>query len=712
MTLDRILFHDWYVFGHDIENRTEDDPTRDGLLLSAFCLNDEEGQEEVITIDNTSVDNTEVFNKTLLNRCMFISHNADHEAKYGVATGFLPMRYICTMVNRKRMLAGQEGFRFDLVSEINRALGYKHIPIWMDKDIRNTFNTCLFFDDEQILYNAADTIKLKKVYYQQRKEADEAGQTFMLNINSRCIIPIAQAEVKGVKHNSEKWLQITADRKEKADKVCQELDEIITLVYGVNPETVNPVLKKEREKQERKLQKLVERKEKLEQQLLKLEELQKTHLKSYLTQQTSLKNLISELQKSDLKSPLDKAKLINWGSPKQVISVLAAISCPLPEAKDQKTRKLKPGVKKEARINWFVANEDSPFVPLMKKFDEFQKLKHNISSFGEEWVKQYVRNGRAYTSLDQAGTTTGRFSSGSKGGKKGKKRYANIQQIPVREGKEYRECFIADPGRMLITADYRNCEGVVMIAQSGDLNMKKITEMKDSHSYLGTKAWRAAYAVKYNRTKDPRYLELSQSYEMNKSTPEKEKERDTFKNSGGLFPCAYGVTANKVAATSKITEAEAQAMIDAVKAEVPLVIKALDEKSKEASQKGYVKHNARTGSRRYFTAILDNLKYGFPVTNSEITDAELEARNSPIQGTNSDIMKEAIAWIALWNSIFKQDVWMLFTVHDEDFIDCPKEAAEEVAKKVEKLMTRAAKQYLIPEIDMEVDVRVADHWKK
>jgi hypothetical protein len=71
---------------------------------------------------------------------------------------------------------------------------------------------------------------------------------------------------------------------------------------------------------------------------------------------------------------------------------------------------------------------------------------------------------------------------------------------------------------------------------SGDLEMKKITSQSDQHSYLGSKAWRKVYEYRFKNTGDPKWKELSETYVMDKSTPEKEKERQKFKNSAGLFP--------------------------------------------------------------------------------------------------------------------------------------------------------------------------------
>jgi len=285
-----------------------------------------------------------------------------------------------------------------------------------------------------------------------------------------------------------------------------------------------------------------------------------------------------------------------------------------------------------------------------------------------------------------------------------------MQQVP--NPPEYRECFIADEGRFLGTLDYKNCEGVVMISQSGDLGMKAITELPDQHSYLGTKCWRNVYKYRYQLTGDDKWRILSETYTMDQSTPEKKKERSIFKNSGGLFPVAYGVFASKVAGTSKITESEGQIFIDTIKAEVPLVIKYLDTVSAKAIKNGYAIHNERTGSRRYFQAVLDKIHYGWPIPKGDIIAIESAARNTVIQGTNSDLIKEAICILQMWINIFKVPVRFLLTVHDELLVDVPEENAEFYIGKVRRIMERTAQKYLIPEIQMGTSCDIAKHWHK
>lgn len=697
----------WWIIGYDIENRFVTDVSKEALLLSAFCIDDAPGEEFVIVIDNTSVDNIEVFTPDILKRCVFIAHNADHEARFGVVTNFIPGRYVCTMVNDKRLLSGQEGFRFDLISVINRRLGYREIPVWMQKDIREQFRTCEYFTHDHILYNAADTIRLRRVYQEQLKQAATLNQLFLhRTLNSRIIQPIAEAETTGIRHDTEKWLGIAKERQIKAEQICQELNDLVITQHGLNPGLINPILKKQQQSQEKRLLKNQERALKLQAQLEKLALANKTHLKSYLiTQQQLLKLKTSELVVEES----GVVELINWNSQKQVLDALNAIGCPLPQSKDKKTHQLKPGLGKEARANWFVNNETSSFLTILKKFDEMKKLIHNVNSFGINWVVQYVRNGRIYTLFDQAGTDTGRWTSGSKG-KKENKKHPNISQIP--SGKDYRTCFISDEGRLFVTCDYKNQEGVIIISLSNDMEMNKITQEADQHSYLGTKCWRAVYQYRYDQTNDPKWLELATTYVMSQETEEKKKERQKFKNSAGLFPILYGCFPSKVAATAQVTMKEAEIMIDVIKSHALKAVTYLDTKSKEASSLGYVIHNTRTYSRRWFQPVLDSQHYGFKLSNSDKVMIEMAGRNSPIQGSGSDVMKEAIAMISLWCKLYKQDIRFVLSNYDEYVASVPLDKAEYYGKIIQQFMERAANNYLIPEVRMTTSCEINPYWSK
>ena len=73
------------------------------------------------------------------------------------------------------------------------------------------------------------------------------------------------------------------------------------------------------------------------------------------------------------------------------------------------------------------------------------------------------QTGKIHTSYNQTVTATGRISSTN----------PNLQNIPVRtdEGREIRRAFIADPGDMIMSADYSQIELRLIADLSADRDM-------------------------------------------------------------------------------------------------------------------------------------------------------------------------------------------------------------------------------------------------
>jgi hypothetical protein len=571
----------------------------------------------------------------------------------------------------------------------------------MNKDIRNRFATHTGeFECDEVLYNAGDAWVLLRIFDAQEHYANISDQRFLIDsLRSRSIRPLCEAEYTGFVHDSQAWLEIAEVAKVKAKEYCRQLDEIV-MSYGVSPLAVNKALGKKWEAYQKTLVKKEERLVKLHATKQRMEDQGKTGTKSYAT-------TITQIERASSTSVPPPEPSIMWSSPAQVLDVMRAIGCPIPIGKDVKTKRPRPGVGKEARGDWFAVHSDSPFMDFMTKFDKYKKTQHNINAFGEKWVLKYYNpfTGKVHTVFRQADTATLRLSSGNK-----HEGLFNLQQIPSREGPEYRACFKTDPGRGIITLDYTGCEIVCMISLSRDLELKKISELPDQHSYLGTKCWRAVYAHRYLKTGEERWKELSETYVM-KNEGEGKKMRTKFKESGA-FPVIYGVHAPKVASIQGFAKEEGQIFIDTIEAEMPNVVTFVKQQAQFAIDNGYVVHNQRAKSRRWFWPVIQKREFGDELTRSQQIEIESAARNTCIQGTNVDIVIEAMCMIDLWKRLFKVDIRLLGQVHDELIYDCPTEQLEWCRAKLVSLMERAAQNYLIPEISMKVDSHIGDRWAK
>ena len=90
---------------------------------------------------------------------------------------------------------------------------------------------------------------------------------------------------------------------------------------------------------------------------------------------------------------------------------------------------------------------------------------------------------------------------------------------------------------------------------------------------------------------------------------------------------------------------------------------------------------------------------------------ERQAKNTPIQGCNADMIKYAL--VLLYRKI-KKEQWparLLITVYDEIQTECREDVADTWAKIMSRVMIEATK-YSLPTVGMKVDCTVSDYWSK
>jgi DNA polymerase-1 len=272
--------------------------------------------------------------------------------------------------------------------------------------------------------------------------------------------------------------------------------------------------------------------------------------------------------------------------------------------------------------------------------------------------------GRVHTQISQAVAATGRLSSSD----------PNLQNIPIRTeiGRRIRSAFIADPGHVLISADYSQIELRVLAHLSGDETLTAaFSRGDDIHDQTANKVFGPDSLL------DPHEL----------------RRRAKIIN----YALLYGKTAFTLAKDIGVTQQAAQQFIDAYFAGFPRVRAFIDKTLADAQATGVVK--TMFGRRRPVPELTSR--------NFQIrAGAERIAVNMPIQGTAADILKRAMIDVHGALHSAHPRARMILTVHDELLFEAPKEEADSVAALVKDKMSRA----VTLNVPLDVDVGIGDNW--
>jgi DNA polymerase-1 len=280
------------------------------------------------------------------------------------------------------------------------------------------------------------------------------------------------------------------------------------------------------------------------------------------------------------------------------------------------------------------------------------------------------KTGRVHTTFNQAVAATGRLSSSD----------PNLQNIPIRTalGREIRAAFVADPGHVLISADYSQIELRVLAHMSGDPALAD--------------AFREGIDI-HDRTAERVFGGLASGLD-----PHELRRRAKIIN----YALLYGKTAFTLAKDIGVTQQAAQEFIDAYFAGYPNVRAFIDRTLAEARATGVVK--TLIGRRRLVPEL--SSKNGMVRAA-----AERETVNMPIQGTAADVLKKAMidvhARLAERNAGRAQPTRMILTVHDELLFEAPEADAPAMAELVRETMEGA---YPLS-VPLTVDVGIGADWR-
>jgi len=308
--------------------------------------------------------------------------------------------------------------------------------------------------------------------------------------------------------------------------------------------------------------------------------------------------------------------------------------------------------------------EEHPIARKVLDYRQLTKLKSTYVDTLPALIN--AATGRLHTTFYQAGTATGRLSSAN----------PNLQNIPIRTelGRGIRAAFIAEPGHVLLTADYSQIE------------LRLLAHF--SHDPLLVEAFR--------RGDDIHTLTASQVFGVPPLmvTPDHRRQAKVVN-----FGIVYGLSAFGLSQNLGIETAEAKLFIanyfEKYKGVRAFIDKTLEEARRDLKVKtlhGRIRPIPDINSKNF-------TQRGF---------AERTAVNTPLQGTAADLIKLAMIRIDAILQERELKSRMTLQVHDELVFEVPEKEVETMQSLVREQMERVHELAVPLLVEMEVGANWRD----
>jgi len=263
--------------------------------------------------------------------------------------------------------------------------------------------------------------------------------------------------------------------------------------------------------------------------------------------------------------------------------------------------------------------------------------------------------GKIHASFNQAGTTSGRFSSSK----------PNFQNIPKDKDMDFRACIVADEGHVLIGYDYSQIELRILAHFSQDFRlMKAYQEKQDIHQI----------------TADACGISRDKAKTVN-------------------FGIIYGMKNKTLGKRINVSSTEAQVYMDRYM-ETYIGIKPFWELAEQQLR-----------TRSYIETICGRKRHRtreFHAKDKFEQSREIgSTTNAKIQGSGADILKTAM--VLMYPQLKILGARIIACVHDELLITCPKKNKLQGDKIVRECMLQAASILSVP---MEISGGIGDNWRQ
>lgn len=243
----------------------------------------------------------------------------------------------------------------------------------------------------------------------------------------------------------------------------------------------------------------------------------------------------------------------------------------------------------------------------------------------------------------------------------------NVENIPVRDGPQFRKCFVAAPGNVLVDADFSAQEPRVWSYISGDLDMQNIfLEKKDLYIYFAKEGF---------------------GWDIDKKDP-----RRNSRMKPTVLGAIFGLTKYGLLQKDQIPLDEGDELLNAFWKVFP---RSAEYKDEITRTKDYVQ---TVYGRKYW---INPYQFGH----------ENNCLNSPVQGTAADITK--ISGYCFQQEVqkagYSDRVWLINYIHDELLVECAEELKEWTMATLRNCMVSTA-EAVHDGVPADVEVNCGYSW--
>ncbi|MBC2665112.1 DNA polymerase I [Novosphingobium flavum] len=317
----------------------------------------------------------------------------------------------------------------------------------------------------------------------------------------------------------------------------------------------------------------------------------------------------------------------------------------------------------QAILEGLASQGGAPVATKVLEWRQLSKLKSTYTDALQAAINP--ETGRVHTSYSLVGAQTGRLSSTE----------PNLQNIPIRTeiGRQIREAFVAEPGHVLLAADYSQIE-LRLAAHMADVPSLKeaFAAGEDIHARTAMEMFGLV-------------------------------DRDTRGRAKTInFAILYGISRWGLAGRLGVSSDEAQAMIDRYYERFPGIRRYIHATLESVREKGY-------------SQTLFGRKTWFPRINAsnpnERAGSERAAINAPIQGTSADIIKRAMVRMGpALAAAGLGHVRMLLQVHDELVFELPEGDVAAASPVIERVMAEAALPSVGLDVPLGIEIGSGPNW--